>query len=97
MNRSEYETRIQQKLEIPQHFIEDAVAAFIETIFAVVSEGGKVKIDDFGIFFLKSKPANRRKDAATGEYVARPDHKTIHFHPLHPSFVDEDDNYEELS
>jgi nucleoid DNA-binding protein len=82
MTRSEFETALQQKLEIPKHFIEDAVSAFINAVVDSLSNGQKVKIDGFGLFSLKIKNANRKKDVSTGVYIERPERKIINFQSL---------------
>lgn len=80
ISKSELASQISEEL---QGFTKKEVAVIINSIFHNMKEalarGEKIEIRGFGIFRLKDRIARIARNPKTGERIAIPARKTVHF------------------
>lgn len=85
MNRSDLIHGMAKHLpDIPQRDVEQATKLLFDQLSSTLVTGGRCEIRGFGTFSLHTRKARIGRNPKTGESVALPEKRKLHFKPGRP-------------
>ena len=79
MTKSELIKQLASQYHMPEADARESVEIILETIKDALAEGGRVEIRGFGAFTVRERGARKGRNPKTGEPVAVPSQRFVHF------------------
>jgi len=83
MTKADLADRITQKAQLNRSEALQAVQAILDSLTTSLQKGDKVELRGFGSFRIRARNPRIGRNPKTGERVAVPAKKTVHFKPGH--------------